>query len=88
MLVGGAALYISNKSARREAGRGVGVRQVPRRAAEIARRTWAAGTGYVPIRKSATELPAVQDLWASEPGYKVAYDQLVTGVNNARPRDR
>jgi ABC-type glycerol-3-phosphate transport system substrate-binding protein len=36
----------------------------------------------VPLRESATELPAIQELWATQPFYKVAYDQLVTGVNN------
>lgn len=41
--------------------------------------TWHAGTGYVPIRQSAIELPAVADLWAEEPAFRVAYDQLVFG---------
>ncbi|CAN5433856.1 N/A [soil metagenome] len=41
--------------------------------------TWHAGTGYVPIRRSAIELPAVADLWAGEPEFRVAYDQLVEG---------
>jgi sn-glycerol 3-phosphate transport system substrate-binding protein len=43
---------------------------------------WGASTGYVPIRMSATELPPIQDIWTTVPGYKVAYDQLVTGVEN------
>jgi len=38
------------------------------------------GTGYVPIRKSAIELAVVTDLWAEEPEFRVAYDQLVTGA--------
>lgn len=41
--------------------------------------TWHVGTGYVPIRRSAIELPAVADLWAEEPAFRVAYDQLVFG---------
>lgn len=41
--------------------------------------TWHAGTGYVPIRQSAIELPAVAELWATEPEFRVAYDQLVNG---------
>ena len=36
----------------------------------------------MPIRESATELPAIQDIWARIPGFKVAYDQLLTGVEN------
>jgi sn-glycerol 3-phosphate transport system substrate-binding protein len=43
---------------------------------------WAAATGYVPIRQSAATLPAVSERWAAEPGYKVAYDQLLSGVEN------
>ena len=43
---------------------------------------WAVGTGYVPIRQSAANLPQVQQRWAEVPGFKVAYDQLVGGVAN------
>jgi sn-glycerol 3-phosphate transport system substrate-binding protein len=42
---------------------------------------WAA-TGYIPIRKSATERDAVRDLWSETPQYKVAYDQLSTDVRS------
>lgn len=44
--------------------------------------TWAAGTGYVPIVTAAADSPEVQDLWARIPGYKVAYDQLLSGPSN------
>lgn len=44
--------------------------------------TWHASTGYVPIRESSVELPAVADLWASEPEFRIAYDQLVEGTEN------
>lgn len=43
---------------------------------------WHAATGYLPIRRSATELPAIKDLWTSEPAYRVAYDQLNDGTLN------
>ena len=33
--------------------------------------------------ESAVDLPAVQQRWAELPGFKVAYDQLLTGPNNA-----
>lgn len=45
--------------------------------------TWAAGTGYIPVRKSSTQTATVQHLWTVSPGYKVAYDQLNGGVNDA-----
>jgi sn-glycerol 3-phosphate transport system substrate-binding protein len=44
--------------------------------------TWAAGTGYIPVRKSAAATSTVQQLWTSEPGYKVAYDEINNGVND------
>jgi len=37
-----------------------------------------AQTGYIPIRQNAVDQPAVQQLWQSQPFYKVAYDQLAT----------
>ena len=46
--------------------------------------TWAKGTGYIPIRKSATTSPTITSLWSSNPNFKVAYNQLLSGpVNNA-----
>ncbi|MGO9456740.1 MAG: extracellular solute-binding protein [Acidimicrobiales bacterium] len=41
--------------------------------------TWAAGTGYIPVRRSSVRTPTIQQLWATNPGFKVAYTQLVTG---------
>jgi sn-glycerol 3-phosphate transport system substrate-binding protein len=37
---------------------------------------WAAGTGYVPVRTSAADLPPIKDVYTADPRYKVAYDQL------------
>jgi sn-glycerol 3-phosphate transport system substrate-binding protein len=45
--------------------------------------TWAAGTGYIPVRKSSTLTATVQHLWTTEPGYKIAYNQINNGVNSA-----
>ena len=41
---------------------------------------WHVSTGYIPTRISSTDDPAVQELWAERPGFKVAYDQLATSV--------
>ncbi len=41
--------------------------------------TWAAGTGYVPIRQSAVDMPPISDTYAADPRFKVAYDQLLLG---------
>jgi len=45
--------------------------------------TWAAGTGYIPVRKSSTQTATVQKLWATSPGYKVAYNEINNGANDA-----
>lgn len=46
--------------------------------------TWALGTGYIPIRKSAVEDPEVQALWERRPTYRVAFDQLAeSGASGA-----
>ena len=39
--------------------------------------TWAVGTGYIPIRKSSTTLPAVAKAWSDVPGYRVPYEQIL-----------
>ena len=41
--------------------------------------TWAAGTGYIPLRRSSTTTPTIQSLWRTYPGFQVAYNQLVNG---------
>jgi sn-glycerol 3-phosphate transport system substrate-binding protein len=43
--------------------------------------TWAAGTGYIPVRKSSAQTATVQHLWATSPGYKVAYNEINNGIN-------
>src|SRR5271170_8176932 len=45
--------------------------------------TWAAGTGYIPVRKSSAQTATVQHLWATNPGYKVAYNEVNNGTNSA-----
>jgi sn-glycerol 3-phosphate transport system substrate-binding protein len=77
VLVGGAALYIMKRSSPAEqeaAWRFARFLNEPDVQAE-----WSAGTGYVPIRKSATTREVITKRWAEVPGFKVAYDQLVQG---------
>lgn len=76
VLVGGASLYV--------VGRGTSDEQ--RAAAwdfatflndpEVQAR-WHEGTGYIPIRESSVEEPALQALWQERPQYRVAYDQIL-----------
>ena len=80
VLVGGGALYIVKRSAPEKqaaAWKYLKFLDDPQTQADFA-----AGTGYVPIRKSSVDLPAIKDQWAKVPGYKVAYDQLISGAND------
>ena len=81
VLVGGGALYISRKSAAEKQAAAWDLAKFLTTSTNQA--AWGAGTGYVPIRKSAVTSPVMKAQWAKKPGYKVAYDQLVTGVENS-----
>ena len=35
------------------------------------------------MRKSSTQTATVQHLWATDPGYKVAYNEINNGANDA-----
>jgi sn-glycerol 3-phosphate transport system substrate-binding protein len=43
--------------------------------------TWAAGTGYIPVRKSSVQTATIQHLWATYPEYKVAYNEINNGAS-------
>jgi sn-glycerol 3-phosphate transport system substrate-binding protein len=80
VLVGGGALYMVKQSAARK--KAAVWKYIKFLVDPQTQADFAAGTGYVPIRKSSVALPAVTQLWATTPGYKVAYDQLLTGVDD------
>jgi sn-glycerol 3-phosphate transport system substrate-binding protein len=44
---------------------------------------WAIATGYIPIRKSSAASSEMQQYWQANPGFKVAYDQLLAGRDSA-----
>ncbi len=75
VFVGGAGLYMVNHSPpeRQDAAWQYAKYLVsPEQQAE-----WAAATGYVPVRKSSVALPVITERWASLPGFRVAYDQIL-----------
>ena len=83
VVVGGASLFIVNKSPaiEQEAAR-IFARWLnePEQQAE-----WHIGSGYIPLRKSTSELPAIRDFWQANPQFRVAFDELsgrdVTAAN-------
>jgi sn-glycerol 3-phosphate transport system substrate-binding protein len=79
VLVGGASLYIS---AREEEKQAAAWEYMTFLTSPESQSVWSAGTGYIPVRQSATELPEVQQRWAEVPGFQVAYEQLVEGAEN------
>ncbi|MGH9082214.1 MAG: ABC transporter substrate-binding protein, partial [Acidimicrobiales bacterium] len=78
---GGSALYISNRVPTLD--QAAAWDYIAFLDSTASQATWAAGTGYIPIRKSATKTPTVQGLWQSNPGYKVSYAQMVDGGSSA-----
>ncbi|MGH8982618.1 MAG: ABC transporter substrate-binding protein [Acidimicrobiia bacterium] len=80
--VGGGALYIVNQSSPAKQAAAWEYAKFLNEPEQVAE--WAAGTGYIPTRESAVELPAVQQRWAEIPGFQVAYDQLLEGKNNLK----
>ena len=80
VLVGGAALYMSARSSKaKQAATWEYLKFLNEPAIQA---DWAASTGYVPIRISSAEEQILVDLWNENPEFKVAYDQLIGGVNN------
>jgi sn-glycerol 3-phosphate transport system substrate-binding protein len=78
---GGSAVYISNKEpAIDQAAAWTYLAYITDTQSQA---TWAAGTGYIPVRASSAQTATVQHLWATDPGYKVAYNEVNNGVNSA-----
>ncbi len=80
VLVSGGALYMVNKSA--PAKQAAAWKFLKFLDQPDSLTTWAIGTGYLPIRKASASSQAMQDYWAQNPEYKVAYDQLLNGPNS------
>jgi sn-glycerol 3-phosphate transport system substrate-binding protein len=80
ILVGGAANYIVNRSSDEKQAAAYEFAKFladPQTQAE-----WAAATGYVPVRTSATRLEPLVTKWNDQPGYRIAYEQLLSGGTN------
>jgi sn-glycerol 3-phosphate transport system substrate-binding protein len=80
VLVGGAALWLDAETT--DAERAAAWDFVTWLNSPEQQARWHAATGYVPIRTSAVELDDVVSLWADEPEFRVAYDQLVEGTES------
>ncbi|MEX1007097.1 MAG: ABC transporter substrate-binding protein [Acidimicrobiia bacterium] len=80
VLVSGGSLYIVNKS--EPAKQAAAWQFMKFLDTPESQATWAVGTGYIPIVKKAAASTTVKDFWANNPGYEVAYNQLLQGVNS------
>jgi sn-glycerol 3-phosphate transport system substrate-binding protein len=74
-LVGGAALYIVDGKGDAEAAAAWDF--ITYAVSAQSQSTWAAATGYVPVRDDALQLDPVRTKYVDDPRYRVAYDQLV-----------
>ncbi len=88
VMIGGAGLYMVKRSPpeRQDAA----WRYIKYLVGPAAQARWAAGTGFIPIRRSAITEPVLVDAWAKLPFFKVAYDQLLASppsIATAGPAD-
>jgi sn-glycerol 3-phosphate transport system substrate-binding protein len=81
VLVGGAANYIVSSSAPEK--QAAAYEFAKYLASPKVQSEWAAATGYVPVSKSAATMSPLAERYVQEPEYKVAYDQLLLGPENA-----
>lgn len=82
VLVGGAALYLTNAKGASPEKQDAAWQYAKFLTSAQSQATWSAGTGYLPIRKSATTMEPLASLWKEKPYYKIAYDQLLNGTEN------
>ncbi len=80
VLVGGAALYLMNKSAPEKQAAAYQFAKFLTTAQTQSE--WAAATGYVPVKKSSATMSPLKEKYEQSPDYKVAYDQLLAGAEN------
>ena len=80
VLVGGAALYIPKAAAPEK--QAAAWKYIKYLLEPSSQAQWSVGTGYVPLRKSSLDDPTLKAAWAATPEYRVAYDQLLSGVNS------
>jgi sn-glycerol 3-phosphate transport system substrate-binding protein len=79
--VGDGSLWISKSAA--PATRGAAWQFIKYLASPEEQASVAVEGGFAPIRPDATTVPALVKEWAAEPFYRVSYDQLTTGAENA-----
>ncbi|MGA2835139.1 MAG: ABC transporter substrate-binding protein [Acidimicrobiales bacterium] len=78
---GGSALWISKRASPAE--QAASWEYVAFLDSTASQATWSAGTGYIPLRTSSAESPTIQNLWATNPQFEVAYTQLTSGIESA-----
>jgi sn-glycerol 3-phosphate transport system substrate-binding protein len=81
ILVGGAANYIVNRSDPEQ--QAAAYTFAKYLASPRVQARWAAATGYTPISTSAVTMQPLAQQYARQPEYRVAYDQLLAGEENA-----
>jgi sn-glycerol 3-phosphate transport system substrate-binding protein len=79
-LVGGASLYITRDHGDAEAAASWDF--IKYLTTAESQSTWAAATGYVPIREDAAELDPLAQTYADDPRFRVAFDQLTAGSDD------
>jgi sn-glycerol 3-phosphate transport system substrate-binding protein len=79
IFIGGAGLYIVRKAPATQDAAWQFIKFLTGPAQQA---TWAAASGYVPVRKSSVKLAPLAATWAKVPGYAVPYKQLLASPTN------
>jgi sn-glycerol 3-phosphate transport system substrate-binding protein len=82
VLVGGAAMYVTNGENTAPEKQAAAWEFAKFLADAQSQAEWSAATGYLPVRESATEMAPLTTRWQEAPFYRIAYDQLLEGAEN------
>src|ERR1700678_4292227 len=81
VFIGGAALYMVSKSSAEQ--QDASWKYIKYLLEPAQQATWAAASGYIPVRKSSITEPVLVNRWNQIPQFKVAYDQILASPVSA-----
>ncbi|MFZ0667164.1 MAG: ABC transporter substrate-binding protein [Acidimicrobiales bacterium] len=81
VFIGGAALYMVSKSSPEQ--QDASWKYIKYLLEPAQQATWAAASGYIPVRKSSITEPVLVNRWNQIPQFKVAYDQILASPVSA-----
>jgi sn-glycerol 3-phosphate transport system substrate-binding protein len=81
VFIGGAGLYMVNKST--DERQDAAWQYIKYLTGPAQQASWAAASGYIPVRKSALNESVLEQRWSAIPEFKVAYDQILASPQSS-----